>query len=232
MKALIRSKKAPLPELGVHVSDDDGDDEGMPTSADTDLEAKMQKITELIRSKRTQLSQLGLDVDESDDDVDEDDDDDGDDGDGIAANTDIEFGEKDDGSRRSDESIRRSRFLGVLQRGERVTAGKNDRQKAGGASPAHLRGWRNADSSTVERAADQPTGHLKKQHRNLSGDDGRFFSRKSFRELGCSDDMVECLSRQQFHRPSHIQVRAFLLLFGINTWRSLPEKLAFCQFLW
>ncbi|CAA7405747.1 unnamed protein product [Spirodela intermedia] len=205
VKALIRSKKTPLTGLGVDVSEDDADDEGVSISADTDLGAKMQKITELVRSKRAQLSQIGVDVDASDDDDEEE----ADDGleDDIAANTEIEFGAKDDGSRRSEESIRRSRFLGVLQRGKRVPAGGNDRQKAGGTSP--LRGWRNAQSSTMERASDQPTGHLKKQHRDLSGDDGRFFSRKSFRELGCSDDMVECLSRQQFRHPSHIQALTY-----------------------
>lgn len=33
-----------------------------------------------------------------------------------------------------------------------------------------------------------------------------FFSRKSFRDAGYSDFMIDCLQKQHFHRPSHIQV--------------------------
>lgn len=36
-----------------------------------------------------------------------------------------------------------------------------------------------------------------------------FFSRKSFRELGCGDDMIEALRAQDFVRPSHVQVHQF-----------------------
>ncbi|BBG93731.1 DEA(D/H)-box RNA helicase family protein [Prunus dulcis] len=47
-----------------------------------------------------------------------------------------------------------------------------------------------------------------KQRRKFSTDSD-FFSRKSFRDLGCSDYMIECLRRQLFQRPSHIQAMAF-----------------------
>lgn len=33
-----------------------------------------------------------------------------------------------------------------------------------------------------------------------------FFSRKSFRDVGCSDFMIECLRKLNFQRPSNIQV--------------------------
>lgn len=33
-----------------------------------------------------------------------------------------------------------------------------------------------------------------------------FFSRKSFRDVGCSEFMIECLRKLNFQRPSHIQV--------------------------
>lgn len=36
-----------------------------------------------------------------------------------------------------------------------------------------------------------------------------FFSRKSFRELGCCDEMIETLRAQDFVRPSHIQAIAY-----------------------
>ncbi|KNA08832.1 hypothetical protein SOVF_159200 [Spinacia oleracea] len=36
-----------------------------------------------------------------------------------------------------------------------------------------------------------------------------FFSRKSFRELGCGDDMIEALRAQDFVRPSHVQAMAY-----------------------
>ncbi|EPS70034.1 hypothetical protein M569_04728, partial [Genlisea aurea] len=38
---------------------------------------------------------------------------------------------------------------------------------------------------------------------------GDFFSRKTFKELGCSDYIVESLSKIQYLRPSHIQAMAF-----------------------
>ncbi|KAM5568467.1 hypothetical protein ABKV19_016168 [Rosa sericea] len=43
------------------------------------------------------------------------------------------------------------------------------------------------------------------QRRRVSNDGG-FFSRKSFRDVGCSEYMIECLRKQLFQRPSHIQV--------------------------
>jgi ATP-dependent RNA helicase DDX18/HAS1 len=39
------------------------------------------------------------------------------------------------------------------------------------------------------------------------GYENDFFSRKSFRDLGCTDFMIESLKGQVFVRPSHIQVQ-------------------------
>ncbi|GMN42287.1 hypothetical protein TIFTF001_011497 [Ficus carica] len=36
-----------------------------------------------------------------------------------------------------------------------------------------------------------------------------FFSRKSFRDVGCSEFMIECLRKLKFQRPSHIQAMSF-----------------------
>ncbi|CAK9138894.1 unnamed protein product [Ilex paraguariensis] len=41
-----------------------------------------------------------------------------------------------------------------------------------------------------------------------------FFSRKSFRDLGCSDYMIEALKSHHFQRPSHIQAMAFASVTG------------------
>ncbi|KAH6795471.1 hypothetical protein C2S51_036457 [Perilla frutescens var. frutescens] len=41
-----------------------------------------------------------------------------------------------------------------------------------------------------------------------------FFSRKSFKELGCSDYIVESLRKLQYVHPSHIQAMAFVSVIG------------------
>lgn len=46
------------------------------------------------------------------------------------------------------------------------------------------------------------------RRRNLS-DKNSFFSRKSFKDLGCSDYMIDSLRELHFLRPSHIQAMAF-----------------------
>ncbi|XP_072974854.1 DEAD-box ATP-dependent RNA helicase 50 isoform X1 [Typha angustifolia] len=46
------------------------------------------------------------------------------------------------------------------------------------------------------------------QQRKTSVDSG-FFSRKSFKDLGCSDDMIKSLGNLRFLRPSHIQALAY-----------------------
>ncbi|KAL4202926.1 hypothetical protein AMTRI_Chr02g265920 [Amborella trichopoda] len=38
---------------------------------------------------------------------------------------------------------------------------------------------------------------------------GDFFSRKAFKDIGCSDDMIECLKGQLIVRPSHIQAISY-----------------------
>ncbi|KAL5555553.1 hypothetical protein UlMin_037789, partial [Ulmus minor] len=66
-----------------------------------------------------------------------------------------------------------------------------------GGSSTHFRGWnfRSESSYLAER-------------RNLTTNTD-FYSRKSFRDMGCSEFMVECLRKQLFQRPSHIQAMAF-----------------------
>ncbi|RWV97116.1 hypothetical protein GW17_00040118 [Ensete ventricosum] len=64
---------------------------------------------------------------------------------------------------------------------------------------ASLRGWRGAASDEAATAG------RSKQHRKMAHDSG-FFSRKSFKDVGCTDDMVGALRGLMFLRPSHIQV--------------------------
>ncbi|XP_064999702.1 DEAD-box ATP-dependent RNA helicase 50-like [Musa acuminata AAA Group] len=67
---------------------------------------------------------------------------------------------------------------------------------------ASFRGWGGAASNragTVVRS---------KQHKKMATDAG-FFSRKSFKDVGCTDDMVGALRGLTFLRPSHIQAMAY-----------------------
>lgn len=75
------------------------------------------------------------------------------------------------------------------------------------AASTSLRGWNRAASvrynNNAAAAIPQPW-----QHKKTSTDSG-FFSRRSFRDLGCTDDMIESLRTLSFVRPSHIQAAAF-----------------------
>ncbi|GMH08727.1 hypothetical protein Nepgr_010567 [Nepenthes gracilis] len=71
-------------------------------------------------------------------------------------------------------------------------------------SAAPLRGWGIGQPQHGSRRDLRDVKHHWKQ----SADCG-FYSQKSFRELGCSDDMIESLRGQHFVRSSHIQAMAF-----------------------
>ncbi|KAK9288451.1 hypothetical protein L1049_016908 [Liquidambar formosana] len=71
-------------------------------------------------------------------------------------------------------------------------------------SASHLRGWGNGES--MHKFGIKPTELQRFQKLSTDGD---FFSQKSFRELGCSDYMIESLRGQLFIRPSLIQAMAF-----------------------
>lgn len=71
-----------------------------------------------------------------------------------------------------------------------------DRRKAS----VSRKGWGNGGS--VRDSSEYPD---LEQRRRVSNDSG-FFSRKSFKDVGCSEYMIECLRKQLFQRPSHIQV--------------------------
>ncbi|KAI3918666.1 hypothetical protein MKX01_041986 [Papaver californicum] len=73
------------------------------------------------------------------------------------------------------------------------------------ASDASLRGW-GGGVSVYDASYD--TRHYLKHPKKISVGHG-FFSRKTFQDLGCSDDVIESLRGQNYSRPSHIQAMAF-----------------------
>ncbi|PRQ39703.1 putative RNA helicase [Rosa chinensis] len=74
-----------------------------------------------------------------------------------------------------------------------------DRRKAS----VSRKGW--GSGGSIRESSEYPDLD---QRRRVSNDGG-FFSRKSFRDVGCSEYMIECLRKQLFQRPSHIQAMAF-----------------------
>lgn len=72
-------------------------------------------------------------------------------------------------------------------------------------SAYNLRGWGSGDS---HKFRSEPAELVQQSHK--SSPDGGFFSKTSFRDLGCSDYMIESLRGQLFIRPSHIQAMAFV----------------------
>ncbi|KAK1318069.1 DEAD-box ATP-dependent RNA helicase 50 [Acorus calamus] len=68
-----------------------------------------------------------------------------------------------------------------------------------------LKGWN--DAGSMRDTGMHSTGYSKQPRRITN--DGGFFSRKSFKELGCSPDMISSLKGQLFLRPSHIQAMAY-----------------------
>ncbi|GAB4858996.1 hypothetical protein Ancab_010467 [Ancistrocladus abbreviatus] len=67
-----------------------------------------------------------------------------------------------------------------------------------------LRGWSTGQPKHSSMRDSKDLKYKRKQ----SPDSG-FYSKKSFKELGCNDDMIESLRGQLFVRPSHIQAMAF-----------------------
>lgn len=67
-------------------------------------------------------------------------------------------------------------------------------------SGSYFRGWGSRGPYGSEY---EPTEH---KQQKISSEKG-FYSRKSFKELGCSEYMIESLRRQNFVRPSQIQVQ-------------------------
>lgn len=69
-------------------------------------------------------------------------------------------------------------------------------------SASHSKGWGGGESSRTLKTESQKL--LREQRKPLSDSD--FFSRKSFKDLGYSEYMIESLVKQFYRRPTHIQV--------------------------
>lgn len=74
-------------------------------------------------------------------------------------------------------------------------------------SAANLRGW--GGGGPVHDFKTESADLLKQRRKLSTGSGSGFFSRKSFRDLGCTDYMIESLRGQLFLRPSNIQAMAF-----------------------
>ncbi|XP_020552097.1 DEAD-box ATP-dependent RNA helicase 50 [Sesamum indicum] len=77
-------------------------------------------------------------------------------------------------------------------------------------SATSSKGWRNVEQ--IHSYRPKVDGIPKKGQKLKANSD--FFSRKSFKELGCSDYIIESLRSLQYVRPSHIQAMAFAPVLG------------------
>ncbi|XP_010558822.1 PREDICTED: DEAD-box ATP-dependent RNA helicase 50 [Tarenaya hassleriana] len=77
---------------------------------------------------------------------------------------------------------------------------------SGKGSASNSRGW--GDRRSVATSRERPIEE-KRGSKFISTSETDFFSRKAFRELGCSDYMIKSLKEQNFIRASHIQALAF-----------------------
>ncbi|XP_010464313.1 PREDICTED: DEAD-box ATP-dependent RNA helicase 50 [Camelina sativa] len=73
-------------------------------------------------------------------------------------------------------------------------------------SAGNSRGW--GDRRSVVYARDMDDWREQRNKTNATRETG-FFSRKTFAEIGCSEDMMKALKEQNFDRPAHIQALAF-----------------------
>ncbi|XP_010486230.1 PREDICTED: DEAD-box ATP-dependent RNA helicase 50-like [Camelina sativa] len=73
-------------------------------------------------------------------------------------------------------------------------------------SAGNSRGW--GDRRSVVYARDMDDWREQRNKTNATRETG-FFSRKTFAEIGCSQDMMKALKEQNFDRPAHIQALAF-----------------------
>ncbi|KAJ8430407.1 hypothetical protein Cgig2_015899 [Carnegiea gigantea] len=157
---------------------------------------KVQKIRSLVRK----VSQSKMDTDEckyKELDMDETgDDDDDDDGDETAAS-------ESEGAfiRGNRNATGKSGIEQLLDDQIRMKSIKSNAVPSVSASP---NGWSNQEPRQSSRAAFRELKHVQKFS---AGSD--FFSRKFFKDLACSDFMIDSLKALGYVRPSHIQAMAY-----------------------
>ncbi|CAI0374242.1 unnamed protein product [Linum tenue] len=77
--------------------------------------------------------------------------------------------------------------------------------RRGGSSSSNSRRW--GDEGSVHSF--RPRSQFPSQRHDKFSSGSDFFSRKSFRDIGCKEYIIEALKGQLLHRPSHIQAMAF-----------------------
>ncbi|KAL3848881.1 hypothetical protein ACJIZ3_010763 [Penstemon smallii] len=77
-------------------------------------------------------------------------------------------------------------------------------------SAGSSKGWHNVEPTNSYRPK---TNDISRKGQDVKAD-GDFFSRKSFKEVGCSDYITESLRKLQYLRPSHIQAMTFAPVLG------------------
>lgn len=86
------------------------------------------------------------------------------------------------------------------------------RSSSARTSAASFRGW-NRGVPMEDEYEYRPTVYPKKGKKGNADSD--FFSRKTFKDMGCTDYMIESLKNRLFNRPSHIQVYKYYELIDI-----------------
>lgn len=105
---------------------------------------------------------------------------------------------------RNVERFSRSSELQDKDRHHRTAPGlSRSEQSVPAASATYFRGWGSRGPYDSEYELTQP------KQQKFSSEKG-FYSRKSFKDLGCTEYMIESLRRQNFLRPSQIQVHVVL----------------------
>lgn len=81
------------------------------------------------------------------------------------------------------------------------------------ADDRRFRGWGDTDPTPTPTPTPNPHSHSQNQHQHrkpkspvLPVLDNNFFSLNSFKDIGCSDNILQSLQTQSLTRPSHIQV--------------------------
>ncbi|KAF9673243.1 hypothetical protein SADUNF_Sadunf10G0004100 [Salix dunnii] len=110
-----------------------------------------------------------------------------------------QFREEEEEEAEKEPSSRNSDDRGVYRASRHdIKPRKSDSKTAG----THI-------SSSYSRGWGKGVGSRSMQFSMQRGHENDFFSIKSFRDLGCTDFMIESLKGQVFVRPSHIQAKAF-----------------------
>ncbi|KAB5537336.1 hypothetical protein DKX38_014869 [Salix brachista] len=110
-----------------------------------------------------------------------------------------QFREEEEEEAEKEPSSRNSDNRGVYRTSRHDTKPRKSDSKTAGThiSSSYSRGW------------GRGVGSRSMQFSMQRGHENDFFSIKSFRDLGCTDFMIESLKGQVFVRPSHIQAKAF-----------------------